>query len=51
MEVHYEGWYADTALEQVGELAPAIFDFLSDMLIGQKVMIMDVDGREHEGTV
>ncbi len=51
VEVHYEGWYADTALEQVGELAPAIFDFLSDMLIGQKVMIMDVDGREHGGTV
>lgn len=51
VKVHHEGWYTDTALEQVGELAPAIFDFLPDMLIGQKVMIMDGHGREREGMV
>ena len=51
VEVYHEGWYADTALEQVGELAPAIFDFLPDMLIGQKVMIMDVHGRERGGMI
>ena len=42
VEVHHEGWYTDKALEQVGELAPAIFDFLPDMLVGQKVMIINV---------
>ena len=46
VEVHQEGWYADAALEQVGELAPAIFDFLEQMLIGQKVLISDAQGHE-----
>jgi hypothetical protein len=46
VEVHHEGWYADTALEQVKELAPAILDFLPKMLIVQKVMILDVHGYE-----
>jgi len=50
-EVHHQGWYVDTALEQVEELAPAILDFLPDMLIGQKVMIWDIHGRKPEGRV
>ena len=51
VEVHYEGWYVDTALEQVGELALTIFDFLPDMLVEQKVMIMNVHGRERGGMI
>lgn len=50
VEVHHAGWYVDTAHKHVGELAPAILDFLPDMLIGQKVMIMDVDEHGHGGT-
>ena len=45
VEVHHEGWYPDTVLEQVEELAPAILDFIPTMLIGQKVMILGADGR------
>jgi len=43
-EVHHEGWYVELALERVEELALAIFKFLSEMSIGQKVMILDNQG-------
>ena len=46
VEVHWEGWYSDTVTEQVEELAPSIFDFLEQMLIGQKVMLSDAQGHE-----
>ncbi len=48
MEVHHEGWYVEPAFERVEELAPAIFEFLPNMLIGQKVMLLDNHGKEHE---
>lgn len=51
VEVYYQGWYVDTALKQVEELAPAILDFLPDMLIGQKVMILDIHGHKPKGRV
>jgi len=51
VEVHHQGWYADTTLEQVEELAPAILDFLHDMLIGQKVMVLDNHEHKPEGRV
>jgi hypothetical protein len=50
-EVHHQGWYVETALEQVEELAPAILDFLPDMLIGQKVMILDTHGHKSGGKI
>ena len=36
----------DTALKQVEELAPAIYNFLPEMLIGQKVIITDTEAPE-----
>lgn len=51
MEVHYDGWYLNTVIEQVEELAPAILDFIPKMLVGQKVMILGVDEREYEAKV
>jgi len=48
-EVHHEGWYVEPALERVEELAPAIFEFLSEMSVGQKVMILDNQGQRHGG--
>jgi len=47
VEVHHEGWYPNTVLEQVEELAPAILDFIPKMLVGQKVMILGADEREY----
>jgi hypothetical protein len=50
-EVHHPGWYAEPALERVEELAPAILKFLPEMLIGQKVMILDTDGHKPGGRI
>jgi hypothetical protein len=47
VEVHHEGWYPNTVLEQVEELAPAILDFIPKMLVGQKVMILGADEHEY----
>ena len=51
VEVHHEGWYVEPALQRVEELAPAILDHLPDMLVGEKVMIVESNGREHGGTI
>ena len=50
-EVHDEGWYVEPVLERVEELAPAIFDFLSEMSVGQKVMILDNQEQGHSGKI
>ena len=39
----------EPASETVGELAPVIYEFLHEMLVGQKVMLLDNGGKEHEG--
>ena len=48
-EVHSEGWYVEAASERVGELAVVIYEFLPEMLVGQKVILLDNGGKEHEG--
>ncbi len=46
IEVHQSGWYMDTAMNQVEQLAPAVYTFIGKMRVGQKVTILDTKAPE-----